>query len=121
MEKMAKKILFIFLMICLVTNFLSAKEWYQGGNLHQSTFITWRSASYENKLATCADWLFSMKEWKEYISSGGSLENLKTKSKRLLNGLNEFCIDNDDVNHMKVNEIAALIYVMANDLQPYSK
>jgi len=34
--------------------------WYEGGNLHQATLEEWRLASYENRLATCADFCVSL-------------------------------------------------------------
>lgn len=31
-------------------------EWYQGGTLHGASLGKWHAATYENKLATAADW-----------------------------------------------------------------
>jgi len=31
--------------------------WYQGGTLHNKTIKEWREASYEDKLATCANFI----------------------------------------------------------------
>ena len=31
------------------------KQWYQGGTLHASNIAEWKTATQENKLATCAD------------------------------------------------------------------
>ena len=38
-------------------------EWYKGGTLHSATVETWNQSSYENRLATSADWfvLFTKK------------------------------------------------------------
>ena len=33
------------------------KKWYQGGTLHEATMKDWSEATYENKLATAADFL----------------------------------------------------------------
>lgn len=119
MEK--KKILSIIILCVICSSMTYAKQWYEGGTLHNSTFREWKAATYQNKLATCADYLCCMEEWKEYIYAGGSMSNLKEKAERFVSGLNEFCIGTNEFNFMKINEIAAAIYVMANDLQPYSK
>jgi len=34
-----------------------AKEWYEGGTLHRATMREWHEASYENRLATSADFV----------------------------------------------------------------
>ncbi len=34
-------------------------KWYEGGNLHKTSVGEWRTATYENKLATTADWSIS--------------------------------------------------------------
>ena len=40
---------------------LSSTKWFQGGNLHKATVAEWKNASYQNKLATSADWLSATK------------------------------------------------------------
>jgi len=37
-----------------------AKTWYSGGTLHSATMAEWRTASYENRLATSADFVTKM-------------------------------------------------------------
>lgn len=37
--------------------------WYEGGNLHQANGLEWQQATYQNKLATCADIICMM--WQE--------------------------------------------------------
>jgi len=41
---------------------VSGKQWYEGGTLHNKSAIEWQSASDENKLATCADFIAEL--WK---------------------------------------------------------
>lgn len=36
------------------------KVWYEGGTLHNCTNAEWKNANKENKLATCADWIFTL-------------------------------------------------------------
>lgn len=33
----------------------SAHHWYEGGTLHRANALAWQRATYDNKLATCAD------------------------------------------------------------------
>lgn len=35
----------------------SQSAWYKGGTLHRATMREWNSASYSNRLATCADFV----------------------------------------------------------------
>lgn len=45
-----------FLVLFFAISFSShAREWYEGGTLHDATALEWQNASYENKLATSAD------------------------------------------------------------------
>ena len=37
------------------------KKWYEGGTLHRATIAEWRRASYENRLATCSDFVMTMR------------------------------------------------------------
>ena len=37
-----------------------SKEWYSGGTLHDKTIVEWRTASYDNRLATCADFVMTL-------------------------------------------------------------
>ena len=52
MKKYFALCLLIPLVLCVPA---TAKEWYEGGTLHSANIGQWKQASYENKLATCAD------------------------------------------------------------------
>ena len=39
---------------------ISKTNWYEGGTLHNATVNQWKEATYENKLATCADFVASI-------------------------------------------------------------
>jgi hypothetical protein len=41
-------------------NTSNSGEWYQGGTLHNATVQEWQQATYENRLATSADWFVSI-------------------------------------------------------------
>ncbi|MFP3154425.1 hypothetical protein LQZ18_08350 [Lachnospiraceae bacterium ZAX-1] len=36
--------------------------WYEGGTLHKSSISEWKSADYDNKLATCADFIVASRD-----------------------------------------------------------
>ncbi|HEY3983180.1 hypothetical protein [Cedecea sp.] len=46
-----------FAILALSTNSAFAKDWYQGGTLHEANALTWQKATQQNKLATCADFI----------------------------------------------------------------
>ena len=39
---------------------IQKRRWYEGGTLHKKSGLEWQSASRENKLATCADFVVAM-------------------------------------------------------------
>lgn len=49
-------LIFSSLLVLSIASFASAREWYEGGDLHKATVGMWRKASYENRLATSGDW-----------------------------------------------------------------
>lgn len=38
----------------------ASREWYSGGTLHARTVQEWRAATYENRLATSADFVMTL-------------------------------------------------------------
>ena len=94
----------------------SATKWFEGGDLHKATVGKWKSASYENKLATCGDWLTSTK-WKNRLNSPQDIEKLKTKAAIFVSGLDKAVVANN-IDHLVISEIAATLLVMSNDLDP---
>ncbi|UAJ72935.1 hypothetical protein IQE94_00790 [Synechocystis sp. PCC 7339] len=54
-------------------------DWLKGGTLHNSTVLEWKNGSYENKLATAADWLAST-IWKNHLNSASDFDVLKEKT-----------------------------------------
>lgn len=57
-----KKLLLVLMLFANV----AAAEWYEGGTLHDSSFLEWKKATYENKLATCGDWVAGVYARKGY-------------------------------------------------------
>ncbi|HHQ6631954.1 TPA: hypothetical protein ACSTL1_003454 [Serratia fonticola] len=47
----------ILLILVINANSAFAKDWYQGGTLHEANALTWQKATNQDKLATCADFI----------------------------------------------------------------
>ena len=52
------------------------KKWYEGGTLHSKSALDWQTASREDKLATCAD--FVTKMWQDGNLKPAIANNLST-------------------------------------------
>lgn len=79
---------------------ISNNEWYLGGNLHRSKIREWKSATDENKMATCADFIMKMKP-------NISLKEAKYYALNLKNCIDEATNGLDEINDEKVSQIAA--------------
>lgn len=94
----------------------SSAQWYKNGSLHNATFDEWKRATSENRLATVADWLAST-NWKGHLKSSSDFEKLKIKAQILVNAVDEVGTA-EGTESLQVNEIAATIITMTNDLGP---
>lgn len=94
----------------------SSTQWFQGGNLHKATVAEWKNASYQNKLATSADWLSATK-WKGHLTSPDDFDRLKLKAQMLVNAVDEV-ISGQQVGYLHVAEIAVALVNMSNDFSP---
>lgn len=53
--------------MCLIfSQYSFAGEWYKGGTLHGSTIDTWYRAPYQDRLATCSDWVVALVDKADY-------------------------------------------------------
>lgn len=96
----------------------SSKQWFHGGNLHNATIAEWKAASYQDKLATAADFL-SATQWKGHLNSPNDFNKLKRKAQMLVYAIDKTVAGTGMwVDTLKVAEIAAAIITMANDLGP---
>jgi uncharacterized protein (UPF0297 family) len=91
-------------------------QWFQGGSLHNATVAQWKAATYQNRLATAADCLAATK-WKGYLRSPGDFDRLKAKAQILVSAV-DGAVPSELWDSVGVNEIAAAIIVMSNDLGP---
>lgn len=100
-----------------------AREWYEGGTLHQKSGLEWQTASYGDKLATCGDLVTKM--WqdgnlKSSIAAGiSSVDDVRPLAQELVTFLdNSFKGDPDPeqnrvlLTNQTVAETAAIGMVM---------
>ena len=50
----------LFVLLFTIPQFASAGHWYEGGTLQSANVSKWNQSSYENRLATSADWFVSI-------------------------------------------------------------
>ena len=98
---MKQKFCFVF---CILTLFFAsviyAGEWYSGGTLHDATLREWYSASYQNRLATSADFIAAVKRAKD-------MKQLKERAIELEHYITT--VATDPVSHgQKVKDIAVI-------------
>lgn len=92
---MKLKSLVMTMAIALLVSAPSYAQWYNGGNLHRATVAEWRKASYENRLATAADWFvgitqahnIEMQKKMEALPGAEYLKQLKISATKL-----ELCV-----------------------------
>ena len=93
-----------------------ARQWFQGGNLHNSTIGDWKKATYENKLATSADWL-AVTKWKGHLNTTTDFNKIKPKAEMLVAAVNQVVAEKS-IDNLNVTEIAVGIITLSNDLGP---
>jgi hypothetical protein len=70
----------------------TSNVWYKGGTLHDATLKEWRQATYENQLATCADFISRM--WIKKLlrpdiqRNVKSVDNIKVLAEKLVDEMN---------------------------------
>ena len=94
----------------------SSTQWFQSGNLHSATVAQWKNASYQNKLATAADWLVATK-WKGHLTSPDDFDRLKLKAQMLVNAVDEV-IAGQEVDSLRIAEISAALINLSDGFSP---
>jgi hypothetical protein len=97
-------------------------KWYEGGTLHNAGALEWQQASYENKLATCADFISGLRE-KELLKSSiqnqiTSTDDIRVLAQELMTQMDAAMKEKVDskensqiYKNQKVGDIAALLMV----------
>ncbi len=114
-----KKLLIIVVLLTLSANVFAdvfADNWFNGGTLHQANFILWENSSYENKLATCGDWL-SVTTWKGKLKTYSDFDLLKIQADILVKALDS-CIAEGKGLGLTVVEVAVMFIQQSYDLRP---
>ena len=117
-----KKII-LFILVLFIPTSVCAKNWYEGGTLHTKSALEWQVASYENKLATCSDFVstaWQNKSFKPEIQSKiTSMDVVKVLSKELVKALDTaFAKETDPKKNTKmytnqtVSSSTAMLMVM---------
>ncbi len=95
-------------------------KWYEGGTLHNASALKWQEASYDDKLATCADFisgLWQNKKLKPSLQSQiKSMEDIRTIAQELVKEMDAAMRKDEDSEenkktyaNQKVSEMAALL------------
>mgnify|MGYP006916030896 CR=1 FL=1 len=118
-----KKVAGIFVLVmllfvaCVSAN---AKEWYEGGNLHNSTVAQWKKASQANKLATCGDWLANFWMKSKLDLTIYSMDDLKKYASMLVDYIDTATKSTRDLDKQPVNGVALFGMIAAGWVQPES-
>lgn len=94
-----------------ITEAKRIKEWYQNGSLHRSSVAEWKSATYENKLATASDWAINSSKIKEKVMKSGSMDTLKPFAAELVTCVNN-AASGQGYGNTKTIELAATCMVL---------
>ena len=81
-------------------------KWYVGGTLHKSNLKEWKSASDKDKLATCADFVASNKDYE------GDMDKMKSDAQELLDCINEVAISSELENEKTSATAAACVLLL---------
>ena len=82
------KILYFLSFLTISLTPAIAGNWYEGGSLHNSTAQIWKASSYENKLATAADWAIKAPKIKATVRRSGNINTLRKYAVELVS-----CVD----------------------------
>ncbi|MBU2547487.1 MAG: hypothetical protein KKB20_03665 [Proteobacteria bacterium] len=85
-------LLLVFIMTSSSTC-IAGSHWYENGTLHKASVAEWNKATYENKLATAADWLLTTPQAKAKIQIDGSIDILKPYAVKLVECINDATSD----------------------------
>jgi hypothetical protein len=76
-------------------------NWYKGGTLHKAKISDWKTATIENKLATCGDFMAT-------VDNTVTMTDLKRRATELNNCIDEATRGLESTNSEAVSSIAAL-------------
>jgi len=97
-------------------------NWYQGGTLHSAGALAWQKSDYQNKLATCSDFIASMWQkgnFKPFIQNAiKTVDDMRPYAEDLVNCLDAALEKHPDTEtndqmyaNQKVSEMAVMCMV----------
>ena len=106
--------------LCVLTLFLGitspvmAAKWYEGGTLHNATRAEWAKATYENRLATCGEYVVSSSTGAKLLKAKG-WDALKPRAVRMEKHMTDILTG---TKYKKIDvEEAAIMCLAALDLE----
>lgn len=112
MKKAIYSLLLVILLLATCAS-VNAKEWYEGGTLHDATIAQWKRASQSNKLATCADWLSALYMRGNLTISVSDFSDLRTYAGALVNYIDEASGKTRALDGETANSVALIGMMMA--------
>lgn len=118
----------LFFISMLSSEAVAGSYWFDGGTLHNANALEWQSASFDNKMATCADFIINL--WKDhYLNDSISLkimdiDDIKPLAAKLVVNLNEAFkpIPDKDQNYkVFVNQRVSQVALMTMSLMGWLK
>ena len=81
---------------------MSGLAWYKGGNLHESTVLQWKEATFRNQLATCASFVY-------FEDRNLEAQQFKERSMELRDCIDEISYQERsvDISDQRISTIAA--------------
>ena len=86
----------------------SAKEWYEGGTLHDATIAQWKRAKRQDKIATCADWVSALLMKSKLDLVIASPDDLKKCVTALVDYIDKSCKNTKSLDKENANSVALL-------------
>ncbi len=104
-------LLVIALLVCVAP--VSAKEWYEGGTLHDATIAQWKRAKRQDKIATCADWVSALCMKSKLTLLISEPDDLKTCTTALVDYIDKASANTRALDKENANAVALMGMMMA--------
>ena len=91
----------------------TAKEWYEGGTLHDATIAQWKRAKRQDKIATCADWVSALLMKSKLNLAIASPDDLKNCVTALVDYIDKSSKNTKSLDKENANSVALLGMMVA--------
>ncbi len=99
----------------MLVEYSFAGEWYQGGTLHKSTIGDWYKTSYQDRLATCSDWVVALVDKKQHgILFRNNMKVLRGLSEQMEKCVTDGNMENGEIllSSLKSSESAVACWIL---------